>query len=140
MMRSFLFIALIVLVAGCSGVRSSSVVPVQSKDKMLNCREIVLEMNEAEQYKSAAERNKNPDVRSFFAPLGYVYTLTSADEAIEASEKRIAYLQDIYNLSGCGGVQQSPYAGRPRLSQEQLRGHTFTGGFPTPSPQQQRGY
>lgn len=122
---------LILAIAGCSGIRSNSVVPVQSKDKQLTCREMLLEMNEAEQYKAAAEKNKNPGVRSFLAPFGYMYTMTSANEAIESSEKRIAYLRDVYQISGCT-------SGASGLTDQQLRGHTFTGGFPTPSPQQQR--
>jgi len=120
-----------ILLASCSGVRSSSVVPVQSKDKQLTCRDILLEINEAEQYKAAAEKNKNPDVRSFMAPLGYMYTITSANEAITSSEKRIAYLRDIYRISGCA-------SGVEGLTAEQLRGHTFQGGYPTPTPLQQR--
>ena len=47
----------LILLTSCSGVRSSAVVPVQSKDKLLSCREILLEKNEAEQYKIAAEKN-----------------------------------------------------------------------------------
>jgi hypothetical protein len=125
-------IALMILaLAGCSGVRSNAVIPVQSKDKQLTCREILLEMNEAEQYKIAAENNKNPDVRSFLAPFGYAYTITSANEAIESAEKRINYLREVYQISGCT-------SGASGLSEQQLRGHTFMGGFPTPSPAQQR--
>lgn len=119
---SFLFLA------SCSGIRSASVVPVQSKDKQLTCRDILLEINEAEQYKAAAEKNKNPGMRSFLAPLGYMYTITSAEEAIQASEERMKYLQEIYVLSGCtatGGVGLSP---------EQMRGHTFQSGYPTQIP------
>lgn len=130
-LKTIAIISIVLATAACSGVRSNAVVPVQSKDKQLTCREMLLEMNEAEQYKAAAEKNKNPGVRSFLAPLGYVYTLTSADEAIEASEKRIAYLRDVYQISGCT-------SGASGLTDQQLRGHTFTGGFPTPSPQQQR--
>lgn len=134
MFKSKTVIAVCVLLAtaGCSGVRSNAVVPIQSKDKQLTCREMLLEMNEAEQYKAAAEKNKNPGVRSFLAPFGYMYTLTSAAEAIEASEKRIAYLRDVYQISGCA-------SGASGLSDQQLRGHTFTGGYPTPSPEQMRG-
>lgn len=130
-LRTIIATAALLTIVGCSGIRSNAVVPVQSKDKQLTCREMLLEMNEAEQYKAAAEKNKNPGVRSFLAPLGYVYTLTSADEAIEASEKRISYLRDVYQISGCT-------SGASGLTDQQLRGHTFTGGFPTPSPQQQR--
>ena len=129
--RNFLAVLMLLALTNCSGVRSNSVVPVQSKDKQLTCREIVLEMNEAEQYKLSAEKNKNPDVRSFLAPLGYVYTLTSANDAIDSSEKRINYLREVYQISGCT-------SGASGLTDQQLRGHTFMGGFPTPSPQQQR--
>ena len=115
------------LLTSCSGVRSSAVVPIQSKDKQLSCKDILLEINEAEEYKKAAENNKNPELRSFIAPLGYMYTLSSADEAIDASNKRISYLQDVYRISGCGG-------GADNLTDEQLRGHTFGGGYPTPPP------
>ncbi len=115
--------------ASCSGVRSTAVVPIQSKDKQLTCREIMLEINEAEEYKKAAENNKNPGLRSFIAPLGYAYTLSSADDAIDASNKRIAYLQDIYRISGCAG-------GAAGLTEEQMRGHTFGGDYPTPPPGQ----
>lgn len=120
----------IFVIAACSGVRSASVVPVQAKDKQLTCRELLLEVNEAEQYKIAAEKNKDPGLRSFFAPLGYMYTQTSADEAITASQERIRYLQEVYQLSGCtagGAPMQS-------LNPEQMRGHTFGGGYPTANP------
>ncbi len=127
MQKSLAGLALIIVLSSCSGVRSSAVVPLQSKDKQLTCREVMLEINESEEYKKTAEANKNPGVRSFIAPLGYAYTLSSANEAIEASDKRIAYLQDIYRISGCGG-------GAAGLTEEQLRGHTFGSGFPTPAP------
>ena len=114
------------VLAACSGVRSSSVVPIQSKDKQLTCREVLLEINEAEEYKKAAQNNKSPELRSFFAPLGYAYTLSSANEAIEASDKRISYLQDVYKISGCS-------SGTGGLTAEQLRGHTFGSGYPAPT-------
>jgi hypothetical protein len=130
-MNKIVVALLVFVLAACSGVRSASVVPVQSRDKQLNCREILLEINEAEQYKYAAERNTNPDLRAFIAPLGYMYTMTSANDAIESSNKRIAYLQEVYNLSGCGN---NMYGGPSGLTDEQMRGHTFTGGFPTQAP------
>ena len=126
-MQRLLPLMLLVLVS-CSGIRSASVVPIQSKDKQLTCRDILLEISEAEQYKIAAEKNKDPGLRSFIAPLGYMYTLTSADEAITASEERIKYLQEVYQLSGC------TTGGAATLTPDQMRGHTFTSGFPTPVP------
>ena len=125
--KSAALLLTIIALSSCSGVRSSAVVPVQSKDKQLTCREILLEINEAEEYKKTAENNKDPGLRSFIAPLGYAYTLSSANDAIKASDDRISYLQDIYRISGCAG-------GASSLTDEQLRGHTFGSGFPTPSP------
>lgn len=119
-------IFLLLALGACSGVRSAMVVPVQSKDKQLTCKEILLELNEAEEYKVAAEKNRQPDVRSFLAPLGYMYTLTSAADAIQAANERIQYLNEVYGISGCTGDQGQG------LTEEQLRGHTFTGGYPTP--------
>lgn len=127
MLKGYSALSLVIILAACSGVRSTAVIPVQSKDKQLTCREIMLEINEAEEYKKTAEANKDPGVRSFLAPLGYAYTMSSANEAIAASDKRIAYLQDVYRISGCSGGARS-------LTEEQLRGHTFGSGYPTPSP------
>jgi len=121
-------LSLLIILTSCSGVRSTAVVPGQSKDKQLTCREIMLEINEAEEYKKTAESNKNPGMRSFIAPLGYMYTVSSAEEAIQASDKRITYLQDVYRISGCGGGAATG------LTEEQLRGHTFGGGFPAQTP------
>lgn len=135
MARLFLLGVVIAGLTSCSGTRSAAVVPYQSRDKQLSCREIMLEMNEAEEYKRAAEKNKNPDMRSFLAPLGYAYTVTSANEAIDASNERIRYLKEVYAISGCqqGGPVAATGSG---LTAEQLKGHTFTGGYPTPSNQQ----
>lgn len=133
MVQKLAVLSLVLLgVTSCSGTRSAAVIPVQSKDKQLSCREIVLEMNEAEEYKKSAEKNKNPDVRSFLAPLGYAYTLTSANEAIAASEERIRYLKEVYQISGC----ETNANARTGLTAEQLKGTTFTSGFPTPTQQQ----
>ena len=130
MQKLGLVVVALLITSSCAGTRSASVIPVQSRDKQLSCREIKLEMNEAEQYKAAAEKNRNPDLRTFLAPLGYMYTVTSASEAITASEERIKYLQEVYDLSGCNAKSATG------LTNEQMKGHTFTGGYPTPSPQE----
>lgn len=125
----------ICFVTSCSGTRSASVVPYQSRDKQLSCREILLEMNEAEEYRKSAEKNKDVGMTSFLAPLGYAYTITSANKAIDSSNERIKYLQEVYNISGCtgGNFAVDPNTG---LTPQQMQGHTFTSGYPTPSPQQ----
>lgn len=116
-------------ITSCSGIRSNSVVPIQSKDKELTCKEIILEINEAEEYQVAAEKNKATDIRTFLAPFGYMFTVSSANEAIEASNKRIEYLKEIYRISGCS-------SGASRIQDTQIRGYQF--GPPKNVPQNQQ--
>lgn len=123
-----LFIVALTFLTSCSGIRSNSVVPVQSKDKELTCKELILEINEAEEYQVAAEKNKTSDIRTYLAPIGYMYTVSSANEAIEASDNRIAYLKEVYQISGCS-------SGASRMQDKQLRGYQF--GPPRTSQQYQ---
>ncbi|MCD6035762.1 MAG: hypothetical protein K0R63_1503 [Rickettsiales bacterium] len=103
-----------VLVSACSGDTSPKVQSLQRKDKQLSCKEVLLEMNEAEFYRTTAQKNKGPGLKSVLMPLGYISTYMSAEEAINASGARIDYLDRIYQIMGCeadarggsGGVQQ----------------------------------
>jgi len=124
------YLVLLLFCIACGGTKIPAVLPIQTKDKDLSCREIILEIREATQYKKAAERHTSPGLRTFLAPLGYMYTLTSANEAIEASNERITYLNDISALIGCSNKSVVKQIDRPAL----MRGHTFSGGFPTPQP------
>ena len=67
------FLAATVMTA-CTSQRSDKVASLQKKDKFLSCHEVQLEMNEAEFYRSTAEKNKGPSVRNVMMPLGYIST------------------------------------------------------------------
>jgi len=94
LIASFLFVA-------CAGEKSVKVSSMQKKDKNLSCREIMLEINEAEFYRNTAEKNKNPGIKSLLMPLGYVSTYLDAEEAAGAADARISYLNRVYDIMKC---------------------------------------
>lgn len=94
-------VLLSVLVSGCASSSSPKVKAMQRKDKLLTCKEILLEMNEAEFYRATAQKNKGPSVKNMLMPLGYISTYMSAEEAIGAAEARVDYLDRIYQIMDC---------------------------------------
>lgn len=80
---------------------SKKIKSIQRKDKRLNCKEVLLEINEAEHYRRAAIKNKSAHVKDFIMPLGYMTKYMSAEEAIYAAEARIEYLDKIYEILEC---------------------------------------
>ena len=92
---------LAITLSACSGVRSASVKPIQTQDKLLACNDILLEINETEFVRAAAERNRGLNVRNVVSPLGYGSTYMSAAKAIDAADTRINYLKKIYEIRRC---------------------------------------
>lgn len=131
------------LATACSGVNSASVAPLQKKDKVLSCKEIMLEQNEAAFYRKTAEKNKGPSFKNVMMPLGYISTYVEAEKAIEASDSRIEYLNRIYDILDCdnpaaeannrgmintsGGYGRTPYTGGPQAAS--YNNHTYGGGY-----------
>lgn len=103
MFRAIILTLCVALTVSACGtpVRSKKVKAMQRKDKLLTCKEILLEMNEAEFYRSTAERNKGPSVRSVLMPLGYISTYMDAEEAARAANARVDYLDRIYQIMDC---------------------------------------
>ena len=93
--------ALALSLVACAGKESEKVATMQKKDKNLTCREVLLEQNEAEFYKSTAEKNKDPDMKTVLMPLGYISTYMNANEAVGAANARVEYLARIYEIMGC---------------------------------------
>jgi len=102
MTKRFLCLAaFICLLASCSGKESTKIKSLQKKDKKLSCKEILLEMNEAEFYRDVAHRNRGPKLKNILMPLGYISTYMDAGEAIEAADARVTYLDRIYQILRC---------------------------------------
>ncbi len=98
---------LAVALSACSGARSHKVQALQKKDKNLSCREIKLEINEAEFYRKTADNNKQPGVKSLLMPLGYISTYVDADDAASAASARIDYLNRVYEILNCDAEPQA---------------------------------
>lgn len=101
-------LAIALSVSACASHDSTSVKSMQRKDKKLTCKEILLEMNEAEFYKNMAQKNKGPNLKNVLMPLGYISTYMNAEEAIGSSQARIDYLDRIYQIMDCD--ESSPQA------------------------------
>lgn len=113
------------MLAACAGESSTVLKPMQRKDKQLSCREVLLEMNEAEFNKKEAVQKRNPGIKSVIMPLGYVSTYMNAEDAIEAADARMSYLDKIYEIMQCENEENGQYSEAPRAP------------YPTRRPQQQ---
>jgi hypothetical protein len=103
-MKQFIIVicSAVFLLAACTPAEPTKKVrAMQRKDKRLSCKEILLEMNEAEFYKRVAYRNKGPKLKNVLMPLGYISTYMDSNEAIEAADARISYLDQIYGIMKC---------------------------------------
>ena len=127
--------SLLILSACGSGDYSTSVKAMQRKDKRLSCKEILLEMNEAEHYRKMAHKNKGPKLKNVLMPLGYVSTYMNAEEAIGASEARVGYLDQIYEIMRCDEKelmeerQNTPYQ-QPQYYAPEPQGAAPAGSLP----------
>ena len=93
--------------ASCaSSEYSTTVKPMQRKDKKLSCSEVLLEMNEADFYRKTAQKNRGPKLKNIIMPLGYISTYMSSEEAIEAADARVAYLDQIYEIMHCAAKEK----------------------------------
>lgn len=102
MTKNILYLAAFAFVlASCSSDESTKITALQKKDKKLSCKELLLEMNEAEFYRDTAHKNRGPKLKNILMPLGYVSTYMDAGEAIDAAEARVTYLDRIYQIMRC---------------------------------------
>lgn len=119
MQKTVLLSLLTLSLMACAGKESEKVEAMQKRDKTLTCREVLLEQNEADFYRTTAEKNKAPGVRSVLMPLGYISTYMDADEAVSAAKARTDYLARIYTILGCENKLQMADR-RDRLTTRQM--------------------
>lgn len=118
-------LATVCLATACSGQSSHKVASLQKKDKTLSCKEVMLEINEAEFYRRTAEKNKAPGVKSLIMPVGYISTYMNAEEAVDSANARVEYLNRIYEILDCDNPQAQ------RIIQSQFQQQQI---LPQPAP------
>ena len=106
MLRKILVMSLLsVLVVACGGddgeQKTPKVKSLQKNDKNLSCREILLEMNEAQFYNKMAHKDRGVKLKNVLMPLGYISTYMDSEDAIGAAQARVEYLDKIYEIMHC---------------------------------------
>ncbi len=114
----------------CAGEQSKKVSSLQKRDKTLTCAEVQLEINEAEYYRSAAEKNKAPDIKSLIMPVGYISTYMNAQDAVKAANERVDYLNRIYDIRKCDEADLQ----KARSAQVQPRTNYMPAQYANPAP------
>lgn len=99
---------LVVTVTACSCKAPLKVRPIQRGDKKMSCKELILEINEAEHYREAANEARHISVIDTLTPWCAASEFTDGNGAITAADERIDYLGQIYDLLECGGSDQQP--------------------------------
>lgn len=111
--------AAFLVLSACSGEQSTQVQAMQRKDKQLSCKEVLLEMNEAQFYKKMALKNKDPQLKTVLMPLGYISTYMGAEEAASTASARIEYLDKIYDIMDCDKTNSGQSYQQPVSSYQQ---------------------
>ncbi len=95
-------ISIIVSACNCGGgAGNPDIRPVQKTDKQLSCKDIILEINEAEFYKRTAVERKQGRVEDVLFPYCYPSGYLNANSVQKAAEQRLEYLNQIYDLLDC---------------------------------------
>ena len=82
------------------------VTSIQRSDKKLACKDIILEINEAEHYRDQAAKEKGIGFGESLMPVCWVSGYIDGEEGVKTANARIEYLGQIYDLLDCGGKQQ----------------------------------
>gem|GEM_PF-4793112 len=95
----------------CFGVLSScdcsvplEVTSIQKGDKKLACKDIILEINEAEHYRERAIEDQRISAGEILMPTCWLSGYVDGGKAIKSADARIEYLGHIYDLLDCGGL------------------------------------
>lgn len=104
MLKKFLTFSVFTVFLTACGEHAEKVDTLKRGDKNLSCQDVQLEINEAEQYKKMAFDKQRLGIKSLVMPLGYIDTYMSADEAVQAADARIQYLNKIYDIKHCDPV------------------------------------
>jgi hypothetical protein len=101
--KKIISLSSISLLLSCTCGVPLRVTSIQRSDKKLTCKDIILEINESEQYRQEAANAKGIGLGEALAPICWVSGYVDGTQAIKAANARIDYLGHIYDLMDCGG-------------------------------------
>lgn len=106
--RNIILFILLIALSSCNCDEPLKVSSIQKTDKKLACKDIVLEINEAEHYREEAKLSKGVSLSNIFAPTCWVTGYIDSAQAVDSANARIDYLGHIYDLLDCGGKTKEP--------------------------------
>jgi len=115
--RSCLIACMTVLVS-CNCSPPLRVTSIQKGDKRLTCKDIILEINEAEHYRTQAIDERGIGISEALLPACWASGFVNGAQAKKAADARIEYLGNIYDLLDCGRKADAPAPGpqsKPKL-------------------------
>lgn len=102
--KLLLAIGVTLLLASCNcgnNIFPAGASTVKSTDKDLTCKDIALEINEAEFYRNIAIERKKGQLNDVFFPYCYPSGYLGANTAQRTFESRLTYLDQIYDVLDC---------------------------------------
>jgi hypothetical protein len=126
-----------VFLTSCTCNKPYSVRAVQEDDKLMSCKDVVLAINETEQYRVKAINTRGITPDQALLPLCWMPTYLSAQDAVSAADERMQYLWKIYDILDCRQKMQqqsmpmSPMSGMPPAMQQSAPPPYRPGVLPT---------
>lgn len=152
LLKIFLLVILPGILLSCTCSNPLIVTPIQKTDKKLACKDVILEINEAEHYRDLAKAERGIGFGNMLMPVCWVTSYTNAAKAVKAAETRIAYLGNIYDVLDCGGKsdgsQRDVIVGeaaapfiqiKPGLQPQQMQNAPLAGTKSDPAPKSAEG-
>lgn len=113
--KKFFCIVLILLLSSCNCSPPLRITSIQSTDKKLACKDIILEINEAEHYAQQASEAEGISLDEILVPTCWVTGYLDGNQAKKSSQARIEYLGHIYDLLDCGKAPpERPQSNAPK--------------------------
>lgn len=104
----YITVGLTLLLGSCTCNKPYAMRSIQDDDKQLNCKAVVLSINEAEQYRKKALETRGITTDQALLPLCWAPTYLAAQDAVAAADERLEYLGNIYDLLNCGKKGKPP--------------------------------
>ncbi len=101
-------IGIFMIISACTCTTPIVITEIQKTDKKLSCKDVILEINEAEHYKGLAKAEQGIGAGEALMPVCWYTSFVDANKASKAASRRIEYLGRIYDVMDCGGKSDIP--------------------------------
>lgn len=107
------------ILSSCTCGTPLRVTPIQKTDKKLNCEQVIIEINEAEHYRTEAASEQAVGMGEALMPICWFTGFVDGEVGIKKANSRINYLGSMYDLMDCGGKGKKDSPAASALPQTQ---------------------